>query len=309
MIGEREARRSDGARRRRPGTLVTLRTDALATPWPGLEAATEIVCLNAVRHGKGFLNHYLVPLDPAGGDPDALPLVYIDYNLPLADVSATHALELVPVEGIQARIGQVLENASGRYLKTVEPYKDAFSLGYVDLDSGEVRRRQERGVTAVYDWRIVRKAAAEPVDESVPDPHTGLSLRPMTVADVEPVAALCAACGLGEVGALARRLHLLAESPLLLARVAERGGRLIGAALAVHDGAQAWLSSLAVAVPDRRQGIGRALVSALAVEARRQDLSALNGTTGLGGAAFAGACGFAVSGAVPLEIRVKNSGT
>lgn len=310
MIAEREARRADGARRRRPGQLVILRAGDLPTPLPGVAPETELVCLNAVRQGKGFLNHYLVPLDPLPGRREDLSLLYVDYNLPLREAGDTWTLELVPVDTADAAIGQVVENASGRFLKTSEAYKDAFSLAYVDIVTGQVRRRQDRGQTAVYDWRLERRATTSetmpaPV-AAAPDPDAAapartpadaaaLALRPLEDTDVEAVAALLAACGLGTEGEVALRLRPVVGSPLLLARVAEVAGEVVGVAIAVHDGTHAWLTQVAVAPDRRRRGLGGALVEAIATAARRLELRGLHGTVDLAAGGFASATGFQAS--------------
>lgn len=145
-------------RNQRPGALVLLRAALLPDPIPGLPAEAEVVCLNALRMGKDFRNHYLVPLDPLPGPREALSLIYVDFDIPVKDVSEHFALELIrertPEATAGAAIGAVIENSAGHFLKVQEPYKGAFSLAYVDLMSGHVKRRQESTVNAVHRWAL-----------------------------------------------------------------------------------------------------------------------------------------------------------
>lgn len=311
MTAQREARRADGARRRKPGALVILRAGDLPTAFPDLAPDTEILCLNAVRQGKGFLNHYLVPLSAPLGAQDDLPLIYVDYNLSLVDASDRWTLDLVPAEDDTPRTGRVLENRNGRFLKTVEPYKDAFSLAYVDIASGQVRRRQDRGVTAVLDWHIVPRTdppAEAPAATTAPAPPppspsilTGLDIRRLEDADVDAVAALCAACGLGHGGDLAMRLRPVVDSPLMIGRIIDSPDGLLAAAWAVQDGLDAWVSRIVVTPSARRQGLGRLLMDTLAKEAHRLDLRSLRGTVSLADGSFAAACGFVSTPAQTVE--------
>lgn len=310
-----DTRRADGARRRKPGSLVALRAGDLPADLPGVAPETEVICLNAVRQGKGFVNHYLVPLAPWPGAMDALPLLYVDYSLPLVDVSDAWTLDMVPASDGAPTVGRVLENPQGRFLKTVEPYKDAFSLAYVDIVDGQVRRRQDRGVTAVLEWRVVRRPGDTVPAEAAPSPRTvpamspaGVTLRRLEAADLDALAALCALCGLGEAGDLARRLRPVAESPSMIARLAESDGALVGVAWAVHDGLEAWGTRVLVAPAARRQGIGRRLVEALAAEARRLELRALHGVAGLAEGAFAAAGGFTASPATAVDRSLDGCG-
>lgn len=116
-------------------------------------AERMVVGINAIRNGKDFVNHYFVPLDPL--PEGALTLVYIDYTVEMQDCHSRFSLELDPVENCpRADVGHVVANATGNYLKVQEPIKGSMSLGYVDLATGEVRRRQERDVSGIFQWRL-----------------------------------------------------------------------------------------------------------------------------------------------------------
>ncbi|MEO5372786.1 MAG: hypothetical protein H7840_00750 [Alphaproteobacteria bacterium] len=116
-------------------------------------AGRLVVGMKAVRIGKDFINHYFVPLDPP---PDgSLTLVYVDYQASMEDCHSAFSLRLDPVTDAMAPgVGQVLSNDSGRFLKIQDPIKGAMSLGYVDLLNGEIRRRQEHGITGVFTLRL-----------------------------------------------------------------------------------------------------------------------------------------------------------
>lgn len=121
----------------------------------------EVVCLKATRLGKDYINHYVIPLDPVSeGD---LTMLYVDYEVVVIDCHGKFVLALEPVEVDEApEIGHVLVNDKGSFIKVRESYKGSWALGYVELESGEVRRRQERGVTGVFRWRLM------------PNPHAGV---------------------------------------------------------------------------------------------------------------------------------------
>lgn len=141
-------------RNQRPGALVMLRAASLPDPIPGLPPDAEIVCLNALRLGKDFRNHYVVPLDPLPGPREALSLIYVDFDIPVKDVSDHFVLDLALTDGPPVGIGQVVQTPAGHFLKVQEAYKGAFSLAYIDLLTGEVKRRQETRVTAIHAWTL-----------------------------------------------------------------------------------------------------------------------------------------------------------
>ena len=146
------------------GGLVLLRPADLPEPPPGLggENGRPVVCLKAFRRGKGFISHYLVPLDPLCGPLDSLEMIHADGDVPVQPAPATFSLTFSPVQepeaggrtGSDAVCGVVVENAAGRFLKVREAYKGAFSLAYIDLESGEIRRRQQSGPVAVLRWAL-----------------------------------------------------------------------------------------------------------------------------------------------------------
>jgi hypothetical protein len=111
-----------------------------------------VLCLKAQRQGRDYVNHYLVPLAPLPDGRRGMALVYVDPEAPVAATPAVLSVEAA-ARGT-AEIGDVIVNANGRFLKVADTARTERSFAYVDLDSGEVRPRQERAVSAVLTWRL-----------------------------------------------------------------------------------------------------------------------------------------------------------
>ena len=126
----------------------------------GLEG-TETLCLKGYRVGKEFLTNYLVPLDPLPCARDHLALVYMDPEEALEDCAAKFAFDLGPAaEGTVAEVGDVLINDKGRFLKVRDADSHLRHFAYMNLDTGEVMRRQERNVSAVHrEWNCAATGA------------------------------------------------------------------------------------------------------------------------------------------------------
>lgn len=297
-----------------PGRLVRVRNGDLPEPLPGLPPDTEILGMKTIRHGKGFIAHYLVPLDVTAR-PEDLMLIAVDTDTPMTPAGADVRLDLTPVEGTTAGCGQILENASGRFLKVREAYKDAFSLGYVEITAGDIRRRQDRGILAVYDWTITGRPAEEekPVPAATPQRPTIVretkaevqAIRSMTVRDVEAAAELLAVRDLPVGKQAERRLAELLTSPLALCLVAEVDDALGGVAVAHYDGFHVHLSMIAVDARLDRQGIGRALIEAIAEAGLARGALGLLADAGLSAAPFLSATGFRLSDSLRLRRDVE----
>lgn len=287
------------------GRLVTVRAGDLPDPL-GLPDDTEVLCLKAIRRGKGFLNHYLVPLEPLPGARDGMMLIYVDTDLALRDVSEVTALRCTVIEGAEsADVGDVVENPNGRFLKVRESYKDAFSLGYVELDSGEIKRRQDAKGTGVLRWAVVHVAGSEPAPkaekpESRPPVEPGGGVRAMTLEDVAAAALLLSARGLGITRDLSRRLKGLVDDPLSLCCVAEDDDRVVGVVVAVDNGFHAFLSQIAVDDAYEGRGVGRSLAEAVEAIALERGLRGVLADSNLASAGFFGRMGFHMAEAVLL---------
>ncbi|VBB69595.1 hypothetical protein RIEGSTA812A_PEG_1068 [invertebrate metagenome] len=111
----------------------------------------DVVGLKAVRHGKDHVNHYFVPLELIS----PITVAYLDDTAPLHDCNDHFSLKLdqLVIEPPIA-VGTILANATGTYIKACEATKGIISFVYVNLDSGELRRRQERQISAIYRWTL-----------------------------------------------------------------------------------------------------------------------------------------------------------
>lgn len=113
-----------------------------------------LIGLKASRRGKDHVNHYLVPLDPRPAEP--LRLRYIDYAVRVLDCTSSFAIRLEPAAGLKSEVGQAIITAAGTFIKVYETkVEGSMAFSYVDVATGEVRRRQEQGVTAVLDVRLI----------------------------------------------------------------------------------------------------------------------------------------------------------
>jgi GNAT superfamily N-acetyltransferase len=289
-----------------PGRLVQVRSGDLPEPPPALSPDAEIIGMKTIRHGKGFISHYLVPLDGQLGAPQDLMLIGLDTDTPMRP--ADLRLDLIAVDGMTADCGHVLENPAGRFLKVREAYKDAFSLAYVEITAGDIRRRQDRGITAVYAWAVVGDRAKE---APAPKRETPMAvgetkaavqaIRSMTPRDVEAAAELLAARDLpvGKDGD--RRLAQALTSPLSLCLVAEVDDAIAGAAVAHYDGFHVHLSMIAVDARYDRHGIGRALVDAIAEAGLARGALGVLADAGLSAAPFLAATGFRLNDGMRLR--------
>lgn len=301
-----------------PGRLVRVRAGDLPEPPPGLPPETEILGMKTIRHGKGFINHYLLPLDARVAAPEDTMLLGLDTDTPMVPAGPELRLDLTAVDVAAPACGQVLENGSGRFLKVRETYKDAFSLAYVEITAGDIRRRQDRGVTAVYDWAVVGEdSAPEPHSQPArqpeiePEPAAPVvvretkaavqAIRAMTVRDVEAAAELLAARELPVGKQAERRLHELLTSPLALCHVAEVDDAIAGVIVAQYDGFHVHLSMVAVETKLDRQGIGRALVEAVAEAALARGALGVLADAGLAAAPFLAATGFRLGDGLRLR--------
>jgi hypothetical protein len=118
-----------------------------------------MVCLKTERQGKDYIHHYLVVMDPV---PAAgFGMIYIDPEYELTDCGATFTYAMN--EGVargdtrseRAAVGDLLRNAGGLFLKVTDDPKSQKMFAFIDIHSGAVMSRQERGISAVFqDWRV-----------------------------------------------------------------------------------------------------------------------------------------------------------
>jgi ribosomal protein S18 acetylase RimI-like enzyme/AcrR family transcriptional regulator len=111
---------------------------------------------------------------------------------------------------------------------------------------------------------IERMLASDPANDSVPPTvaDNAVQIRPFRASDTDAVVALWQVCGLTRPWNdprkdIARKLTVQPE----LFLVAERGGTLVGTAMAGYDGHRGWVNYLAVDPAAQRRGLGHTLMA------------------------------------------------
>lgn len=122
-----------------PGAAVVMAVDGVT-----------VVCIKAERQGKEYVHHYVVPVDPSPGAETRLIYVDPEDDLHHGPERLEFSLAEDAGDGARPQVGHVLRNAAGTFLKVIEDPKSQKMFAYIDLDSGAVKSRQERGVTSVH---------------------------------------------------------------------------------------------------------------------------------------------------------------
>ena len=143
-------------------------------PSPSKRIACEIPCGRAVnlpgdmdpgniymkveRKGADYIHHYLVQISPLKSI--GLAMIYVDPEVTLIDRGVIPTFELLNSEAIKKpQIGHIFENDNGTFLKVKEDPKSLKMYAFINIASGEVKRRQERNINTVYDtWQITKIA-------------------------------------------------------------------------------------------------------------------------------------------------------
>ena len=131
------------AHRIAPGSFVTANLGGIPT-----------LCLKVERHGRDFINHYLIALDPAP-DRRTLTLVYLDPDQDLA-VAEGAALILGEVTPAFPDVGDVFATPKGAYLKLRDEPKAQKVFAHVELATGLIRPRMDRQTQGVMSWTVTR---------------------------------------------------------------------------------------------------------------------------------------------------------
>ena len=116
------------------------------------DGADSVFCIKVEREGRDFVHHYVVPLDPMPAGP--LTLVYVDPEDSLVDCGGHVAFTFGrrhEADRPAPAAGDVIETPAGVFLMVNDLPSSRKLYGFVDLSSGDLRRRQDRKVTAVYD--------------------------------------------------------------------------------------------------------------------------------------------------------------
>ena len=114
----------------------------------------ETVCLKAYRIGKEWVHHYLIPLDPLPNGAEEMRMVYVDPDDLLTSCQGAFLLDLTDREGAEGAppVGGALQNGKGTFLKVYDADSELRHFAYVNIQTGEIMRRQERGITAQQTW-------------------------------------------------------------------------------------------------------------------------------------------------------------
>jgi hypothetical protein len=118
-------------------------------------AGEMVICLKALRRGRDFLHHYLVPLDGEWRAP-GLALIYVDPEQELMELENPPGLALgVGETSRDAAVGEIFANSNGHFLKVLDTDKTQRLYAYVEIKSGDVRIRQERTMKEIFpSWRL-----------------------------------------------------------------------------------------------------------------------------------------------------------
>ena len=110
------------------------------------------LCMKAERMGKEYIHHYAVPLHPHPAAATAL--IYLDPEDEILDCRTTLTFTVGGAEaGAAPGVGDVFRSDKGTFMKVHEDPKSQKMFAYLNLETGEVMRRQERRLEAVYrEW-------------------------------------------------------------------------------------------------------------------------------------------------------------
>lgn len=122
----------------------------------------ETTYIKAERLGADYIHHYLVRIAPRRGGETTM--IYVDPEEMLVDLGGPPDFRLAAGEARpDPAPGDIFENAGGLYLKAVEDPRSQKMFAFIDISSGRVKRRQQRGVITVYgSWRVNRFLPQKP---------------------------------------------------------------------------------------------------------------------------------------------------
>ena len=116
---------------------------------------TKSIFMKAERKGAEYVHHYLIQISIV--KLINLALIYIDPEEILIDKGYIPTFKLASTNAHkEPDIGHIFKNNNGTFLKVTEAPKSQKMFAFIDINSGEVKRRQERNITKVYDsWKII----------------------------------------------------------------------------------------------------------------------------------------------------------
>lgn len=111
-----------------------------------------VVCMKAEREGKEYIHHYAVPLHPVTQETAAL--IYLDPDQEIVDCVTQLTFTLSDADAQAAPdVGAVFRNFQGTFMKIREDPKSQRMFAYLNLETGQIKRRQEKKMEAVYrEW-------------------------------------------------------------------------------------------------------------------------------------------------------------
>ena len=141
--------------------------NAVATAKPGMREAMNVTPGNVVilksgndiaafikteRIGKEYIHHYAVQIFPRAEND--LGMVYLDPEDVVFDTGFAASFELGgATSGEPPAPGHAFENAAGHFIKVIDDPKSQKMFGFIEISTGIVRRRQERGIKTVHsEW-------------------------------------------------------------------------------------------------------------------------------------------------------------
>jgi len=130
--------------------------------------------IKAERQGTEYIHHYLVQIDPVPGS--ALALIYMDPDDMLIDCNVRPSFKLAPAETVTAPdVGHIFANPKGVFLKVIEDPKSQKMYAFIDIATGDIRRRQERKISGVHaTWQVENLIDAEGAKFMPEDVRTAL---------------------------------------------------------------------------------------------------------------------------------------
>ena len=139
------------------GTLVRMK----------LDGGGEAVCLKAYREGKhDAVANYLVPLHPLpAGGAEEIGLVYVDPEQPFKPCPKSTRIDIGEADAAckttsasgEMPVGVAFANPKGRWMKVLDKDSHLRPYAYVNLDTGEIRIRQEKSLTGECPWSVTVK--------------------------------------------------------------------------------------------------------------------------------------------------------
>lgn len=111
-----------------------------------------VVCMKAEREGKEYIHHYAVPLHPCPETETAL--IYLDPDDEIVDCATAITFTVREAdEAAKPDVGEVFRSVKGTFMKVHEDPVSQKMYAYLNLETGQIMRRQEKRLEAVYrEW-------------------------------------------------------------------------------------------------------------------------------------------------------------